>query len=54
MFIAPFIHVYVRTVVNSYVIQKLVGQQVRADIQDAKKATPLHVTRDPVIMEVCT
>ena len=47
---------YARTYVvifSFFVLQKLVGHQVRADIQNAQKATPLHVARDPVIMEVC-
>ena len=35
-------------------MQKLLSQNVKAGIHDNQKATPLHVTRDPIILKVCT
>ena len=33
-------------------LQKLLSQHVRADVQNAWEATPLHVARDPLIVQV--
>jgi ankyrin repeat protein len=33
-------------------VKKLLSQQVRADIHNDQKATPLHVTRDPIILKL--
>lgn len=34
-------------------LQMLLGQQVRAYVRNDRDATPIHVTRDPLIMQVC-